>query len=69
MQTEIASLLGLPDGLEVVSTVVAETVVTIHVVATAKSSACPLCAQPATRVRGSYTCQVADALMLFIESN
>ncbi len=55
MQTEIASLLGLPDGLEVVSTAVADTILTIHVVATAKSSTCPLCAQPATRVHSSYT--------------
>ena len=61
MQTEMASLLGLPDGLEVVKTSVAETMLTIHVVATAKSGTCPLCAQPATRVRSSYTRQVADA--------
>jgi transposase len=61
MQMEMSSLLGLPDGLEVVSTAVVETILTIHVVATAKSSTCPLCAQPATRIRSSYMRQVADA--------
>jgi len=60
MQREVSSLLALPDGLEVTSTTIAETVLTIDIVATAKSSLCPLCAQAATRVRSYYTRLVAD---------
>lgn len=57
---KMSSLLDLPDGLEVTSTTVAGTVLTVHVVATAKSGTCPLCAQPARRVRSCYTRLVAD---------
>lgn len=57
---DMSSLFDLPDGLEVTSTAVVDTVLTVHVVAKAKSSTCPLCAQPATRVRSCYTRLVAD---------
>lgn len=58
---EVSSLLSLPDGLEVAETSITDTVLTLHLVATAKSSACPLCARVATRVRSYYTRLVADA--------
>jgi hypothetical protein len=48
-------MLSLPDGLEVASIAVADPVLTIHIVATAKSSICPLCAHVAIRVRSYYT--------------
>lgn len=57
---EVSSLLSLPDGLEVAETSVAGMVLTIHIVATAKSSTCPLCAHAATRIRSYYTRLVAD---------
>ena len=57
---DMSSLFDLPDGLEVTSMAVVDTVLTVHVVATAKSSTCPLCAQPARRVRSCYTRLVAD---------
>lgn len=58
--TENSSLLALPEGLEITSLTVVDHVLTIHVVATASSSICPLCAQAATHIRSSYTRQVAD---------
>ena len=57
---EVSSLLSLPDGLEVADTSITDTVLTLHLVATAKSSTCPLCARVATRVRSYYTRLVAD---------
>ena len=57
---EVSSLLSLPDGLEVAEASVAGMVLTIHIVATAKSSTCPLCAHAATRIRSYYTRLVAD---------
>ncbi len=57
---EVSSLLSLPDGLEVAEISVAETVVTLHLVATAKSNTCPLCARAAIRVHSYYTRLVAD---------
>lgn len=53
-------MLSFPDGLEVAETSVADAVLTIHIVAMAKSSTCPLCAHAATRVRSYYTRLVAD---------
>src|SRR5450755_3241170 len=60
MQIDVSSMLSLPDGLEVASIAVADAVLTIHIVATAKSSACPLCAHAALRVRSYYTRLVTD---------
>jgi transposase len=57
---EVTSLLSLPDELEVAETSSTDTVLTLHLVATAKSSTCPLCARAATRVRSYYTRLVAD---------
>jgi len=53
-------MLSLPDGLEVVDASVADAVLTLHIVVTAKSSICPLCTHEATRVRSYYTRVVAD---------
>jgi transposase len=60
MQIDVSSMLSLPDGLEVASLAVADTVLALHIVATAKSSPCPLCAHAAIRVRSYYTRLVAD---------
>ncbi len=60
MQIDVSSMLSLPDGLEVAETSVADAVLTIHIVAMAKSSTCPLCAHAATCVRSYYTRLVAD---------
>jgi hypothetical protein len=48
---EVSSLLSLPDGLEVASMVIADTVLRIHVVATTEKRACPLCNQEAAHIR------------------
>jgi len=53
-------MLALPGGLEVAEASVAGAVLTLHIVATAKSSTCPQCAHAATRVRSYYTRVVAD---------
>jgi len=60
MQIDVSLMLSLPDGLEVTSIAVADLVLTIHIVATAKSSTCPLCTQAAMRVRSYYTRLIAD---------
>jgi transposase len=60
MVMEVSSLFSLPEVLEIASITVADDILTVHVVATAKSSACPLCAQAATHVRSYYTRLVAD---------
>src|SRR5258708_3109097 len=60
MMMEISSLLSLPDGLEVASLTIADDILRIHVVATAKRSTCPLCAEVAMHVRSYYTRFVAD---------
>jgi transposase len=60
MQIEASSLFSLPDGLELTSMVVVGNVLTIHVMATAKSRPCPLCTQQATHIRSYYTRLVAD---------
>ena len=60
MQIEASSLFSLPDGLEITSMTVVGNLLTIHVMATAKSRPCPLCTQEATHVRSYYTRLVAD---------
>jgi hypothetical protein len=56
MYRDVSSMLSLPDGREVGETSVADAVLTIHIVATAKRSACPLCAHAATRVVADVPC-------------
>jgi len=57
---DVLTLLSLPQGLEVASISAVEGVLNIHIVATASSSACPLCAHAATRIHSHYTRLVAD---------
>src|SRR5215469_3847660 len=57
---EVASLLSLPDGLDVAQVSIADDVLCVHLVATAEKRACPLCAEDATHVRSYYTRLVAD---------
>lgn len=57
---EAASLLSLPDGLEVAQLCIVDDVFRIDVVATAEESICPLCAEVATHVRSYYTRVVDD---------
>jgi transposase len=57
---ELSTFLALPSGLEVASTAVSDKLLTVNVVATAKSSIRPLCAQAGTHVRSYYTRLVAD---------
>lgn len=57
---ELSSLLALPDGLEVASMSVTDTLLTVRLVSSAASCICPLCAHAATHVRSYYTRLVAD---------
>ena len=57
---ELSSLLALPDGLEIASMTATDKLLTVHLVAIAASSLCPLCAQAARHVRSYYTRLVAD---------
>jgi transposase len=60
MMMEVSSLLALPDGLEIAEVTATSDQLTVHVVATVPTCACPLCAQGATHVRSYYTRLVAD---------
>jgi transposase len=60
MQIDVSSMLCLPDGLEVAEISVADPVLTIHIIATTKSNACPLCKRVSIRIRSYYTRLVAD---------
>ena len=51
MQIEASSVFCLPDGLEMTLMAVVGNLLTIHIMATAQSRPCPLCAQEATHVR------------------
>lgn len=57
---EAASLLSLPDGLEVAEVSLVDDLLCIHVKARAESCLCPLCGDAATHVRSYYTRLVAD---------
>lgn len=57
---DVSSFLSLPEGLHIASTQAEGDVLTIHLVATASTAACPLCTQAATRVHSRYTRQVTD---------
>ncbi len=57
---DVASLLSLPDGLEIGQVYLDDEVLRVHVMATAEQRPCPLCDQDATHVRSYYTRLVAD---------
>src|SRR5262249_9033735 len=54
------TLLGLQQGVEVVSGDVVEKVITLTVISTQKNPHCPLCGTSATRVHSKYNRQLTD---------
>lgn len=57
---KVEALLGLPEGLEIVSGDVAEKEITLTVLSTQKNPRCPLCGTSATRVHSQYSRQLTD---------
>src|SRR6266700_406025 len=57
---KIEALLGLPEGLEVVSGNVTDQVITLTVVSTQQHPCCPLCGRSASRVHSHYCRQLTD---------
>src|SRR5215472_15634520 len=57
---KIEALLGLPEGLEIGSFVVAEQMITLTVISTQQKPCCPLCGNRACRVHSHYSRQLAD---------
>lgn len=57
---EVSSLLSLLAGLELAEMAETSDLLTVHVVATSPTKACPLCSEVATHVRSYYTRLVAD---------
>ncbi len=57
---KIEALLGLPEGLEVVSVDVTDQEVTLTVVSTQQHPCCPLCGRSASRVHSHYRRQLTD---------
>jgi transposase len=57
---KIEALLGLPEGLEVVSSDVTDQEITLTVVSTQQNPCCPLCERSASRVHSQYRRQLTD---------
>jgi transposase len=57
---EIPQLLPLSGGLELTSMEMEDGQLRLHVTATSRISACPLCGQPATRMHSRYSRVVKD---------
>ncbi|TMC16128.1 MAG: hypothetical protein E6J34_20460 [Chloroflexi bacterium] len=57
---KIEALLGLPEGLEVVSGDVVEKEITLTVISTQVNPRCPLCGTNATRCHSQYSRQLTD---------
>jgi transposase len=57
---KIGSILGLPEGLEVVSDAVTDQMITLTVVSTQQKPCCPLCGRSASRVHSHYRRQLTD---------
>jgi transposase len=57
---KIEAVLGLPEGLEVVSGDVANQVLTLTVISTQQNPCCPLCGSSASRVHSQYRRQLTD---------
>jgi len=51
---KIEALLGLPEGLEAVSSEVTDQEITLTVVSTQQKPCCPLCGSSASRVHSQY---------------
>jgi transposase len=57
---KLEAVLGLPEGLEVVSGEVADQVITLTVISTQQNPCCPLCGRSAFRVHSPYRRQLTD---------
>jgi transposase len=57
---KVEAVLGLPEGLEIVSGDVAEKEITLTVISTQKNPHCPLCGTGASRVHSQYSRQLTD---------
>jgi hypothetical protein len=57
---KIEALLGLPEGLEVVDSDVANQVITLTIISTQQHPSCPLCGRRASRVHSHYRRQLTD---------
>jgi len=57
---KIEAILGLPEGLEVVSGDVADQEITLTLVSTQQKPSCPLCGNSASRVHSHYRRQLTD---------
>ena len=57
---KIEAVLGLPEGLEVVSGDVADQVITLTIISTQQNPCCPLCGRSASRVHSHYRRQLTD---------
>ncbi len=57
---KVEALLGLPEGLEIVSGDIAEKEITLTGISTQKNPRCPLCGTGATRVHSQYSRQLTD---------
>ena len=57
---KLEAVLGLPEGLEVVSGEVADQVITLTIISTQQNPCCPLCGRSASRVHSHYRRQLTD---------
>jgi transposase len=57
---KIEAILGLPEGLEIVSGDVAEKVITLTIISTQQHPCCPLCGSKASRIHSQYRRQLTD---------
>jgi transposase len=57
---KIESILGLPEGLEVVSGDVTDQMITLTIVSTQQKPCCPLCGRRASRVHSHYRRHLTD---------
>jgi transposase len=57
---KIEAILGLPEGLEIVSGDLTDQMITLTVISTQQKPCCPLCGNHASRVHSHYRRQLAD---------
>jgi hypothetical protein len=57
---KLEALLGLPEGLEIVSGEVTDQMITLTIVSTQQNPCCPLCGSRACRVHSHYCRQLTD---------
>lgn len=57
---QLEAVLGLPEGLEIISGDIADQVITLTVISTQQHPCCPLCGTSASRVHSHYCRQLTD---------